>query len=187
MGHRGTDVAREASSLVLLDDDFSSIVQAVKQGRRIFDNLKKGMALHSCYSCTDCRDDLDTGAIHMAARASSGAYRLLHLIIDPACSIVFEAEPEEVDVMRRPPRNPKGPSLRQAHLVGEPASGARSIGDSRGLYGIALYRGQAESEARALAFTTLIIANLGLILINRSWSLTVCYGRFVRLTQRCGG
>src|SRR6185503_5345675 len=81
MGGRGTDVAREASQLVLLDDDFASLELAVRTGRRIYDNLQKALAYIL--------------AIHIA---------FLHLVIDPACSVVFEAEPEEHDVMRRPPR-----------------------------------------------------------------------------------
>jgi Ca2+-transporting ATPase len=97
----------------------------------------------------------------------------LELIIDPACSVVFEAEPEETDVMTRPPRRPDAPLF-----------GARTIGISvlqglsvlvilLGVYFISLKRGQSEEDARALTFTTLIIANLGLIFVNRSWSRTV--------------
>ena len=173
MGERGTDVAREASSLVLLDDDFSSIVQAVKQGRRIFDNLKKGMAyilaIHVPIAGMTLIPVLLKGPlvllpVHIA---------FLHLIIDPACSIVFEAEPEEADVMRRPPRNPNEPLFGKHTWSVSLLQGLGVLLILSALYGFALYRGQADSEARALAFTTLIIANLGLILINRSWSHTV--------------
>jgi Ca2+-transporting ATPase len=109
MGGRGTDVAREAADLVLLDDDFSSIVQAVKMGRRVFDNLKKGMAyilaIHVPIAGMSILPvlfgwPLVLLPVHIA---------FLHLIIDPACSVVFEAEPEEQSVMQRPPRNPHAP------------------------------------------------------------------------------
>jgi Ca2+-transporting ATPase len=97
----------------------------------------------------------------------------LELIIDPACSVVFEAEPEEDDVMKRPPRNPK-----------EPLFGRRTVGLSLlqgvivlltvlAVFMISYYRGQGEQEARALSFTTLILANLALILTNLSWSGTI--------------
>ena len=173
MGARGTDVAREAASLVLLDDDFSSIVEAVRLGRRIFDNLKKAMAyilaVHAPIAGMSLipvffKWPLVLLPIHIA---------FLHMIIDPACSVVFEAEPEEENVMLRPPRNP-GERLFSARLL--------SVSSLQGLgvlvilllvYTLALRRDQVENEARALAFTTLIVANLGLILINRSWSSTV--------------
>jgi Ca2+-transporting ATPase len=97
----------------------------------------------------------------------------LELIIDPACSIIFEAENEEKDIMQRRPRDPK-----------EPLFGIRSIGLSilQGVsvlvivitvFAISLHRGQGELDARTLTMTTLIIANLGLILANRSWSRTI--------------
>ena len=105
MGGRGTDVAREASTLVLLDDDFSSIVGGVKMGRRIFDNLKKAIAY--------------IFSVHIPIAGLSALPVLLgwplillpvhivflEFIIDPACTTVFEAEPEETDIMQRKPRS----------------------------------------------------------------------------------
>jgi Ca2+-transporting ATPase len=173
MGQRGTDVAREASSLVLLDDDFSSIVQAVKQGRRIFDNLKKGMAYILAIHVPIAGMTLIPVLLKWPLVLLPVHIAFLHLIIDPACSIVFEAEPEEADLMQRPPRNPKDPLFGKRMWSVSLLQGLGVLLILATLYGFALYRGQAESEARALAFTTLIIANLGLILINRSWSRTV--------------
>jgi Ca2+-transporting ATPase len=173
MGERGTDVAREAASLVLLDDDFSSIVQAVKQGRRIFDNLKKGMAYILAIHVPIAGMTLIPVLLKWPLVLLPVHIAFLHLIIDPACSIVFEAEPEEADVMRRPPRDPKDPLFGKRMWSVSLLQGLGVLLILATLYGFALYRGQAESEARALAFTTLIIANLGLILINRSWSRTV--------------
>lgn len=173
MGQRGTDVAREASSLVLLDDDFSSIVQAVKQGRRIFDNLKKGMAYILAIHVPIAGMTLIPVLFKWPLVLLPVHIAFLHLIIDPACSIVFEAEPEEADVMQRPPRNPEDPLFGKRMWSVSLLQGLGVLLILATLYGFALYRGQAESEARALAFTTLIIANLGLILINRSWSRTV--------------
>ena len=173
MGERGTDVAREASSLVLLDDDFSSIVQAIKQGRRIFDNLKKGMAYILAIHVPIAGMTLIPVVFKWPLLFLPVHIAFLHLIIDPACSIVFEAEPEEATVMRRPPRNPTEPLFGRRTWTVSVLQGLGVLAVLFALYGVALYRGQGESEARALAFTTLIIANIGLILINRSWAHSV--------------
>ena len=109
MGKRGTDVAREASAIVLLEDDFGSIVHSVRLGRRIYDNIRKaiafifavhvpiaGLALLPLFFGLP----LLFGPIHIA---------LLELVIDPVCALVFEAERDEDDIMRAPPRSPGEP------------------------------------------------------------------------------
>jgi Ca2+-transporting ATPase len=172
MGQRGTDVAREAAALVLLDDDFSSLVHGIRQGRRIFDNLVKAMTYILAIHVPIAGLSLLPVVFHWPLILLPIHIAFLHLIIDPACSVVFEAEPAAADVMRRPPRNP------QARLFGRPTvvfsllQGGVTFGVLAALYGIVLRSGQGELEARALAFTSLIIANLGLILANRSWSRT---------------
>jgi P-type Ca2+ transporter type 2C len=169
MGERGTDVAREAASLVLLDDDFSSIVQAVKQGRRIFDNLKKGMAYILAVHVPIAGMTLVPVLMKWPLVLLPVHIAFLHLIIDPACSIVFEAEPEEAGLMRRPPRKPNEPLFGKRTWSVSSLQGLGVLVILVVLYGAALHRGRDEAQARALAFTTLIIANIGLILINRSW------------------
>lgn len=174
MGDKGTDVAREASSLVLMDDNFASIVGAVKMGRRIFDNLQKALgyifAIHvpiaglSLIPVFFAKLPLLLWPVHIV---------FLELIIDPACSIIFEAEKEEKNVMNRPPRT-----------TTEPFFGAKKIwlGCSQGLgilaivfavYFLGLKYGYSEQEDRALAFTTLIAANVAVILSNRSWTSNI--------------
>jgi Ca2+-transporting ATPase len=97
----------------------------------------------------------------------------MELIIDPACSFVFEAEPAESDVMNRPPRNPRG-ALFNRRMVGLSfLQGFSVLFILVAVFSIALFRGNGEDDARALTFTTLIVANLGLILANRSWSRTI--------------
>jgi Ca2+-transporting ATPase len=96
----------------------------------------------------------------------------LHLVIDPACSVVFEAEPEEPDVMRRPPRAPDAPLFGRRAISISLVQGAIVMATVVGVYAIALYRGQGEVDSRTLTFTTFMIANLGLIFTNRSWSGT---------------
>jgi Ca2+-transporting ATPase len=158
---------------VLLDDDFSSIVQAVRMGRRIFDNLRKAIAYIFAVHVPIAGMSLLPVVFQWPLVLLPVHIVFLELIIDPACSVVFEAEPEEADVMTRPPRRPDAPLF-----------GARTVGISvlqglsvlvilLGVYFFALKRGQSEEDARALTFTTLIVANLGLIFVNRSWSRTV--------------
>ena len=170
MGQRGTDVARESAALVLLDDDFSSIVQAVKLGRRIFDNLRKAMsyliAIHIPIAGMSLipvlfKFPLVLLPIHVA---------FLHLIIDPACSIVLEAEPAEANVMKRPPRNPKEPLFGKKTLGLAVLQGGGILVIILTVFAIATYRQQGELDIRALTFTTLIVANLGLILSESSTS-----------------
>jgi Ca2+-transporting ATPase len=173
MGGRGTDVAREASALVLLDDDFSSIVLAVKLGRRIFDNLKKAMAYILAIHVPIAGMTLLPVLFKWPLVLLPVHIVFLELIIDPACSIVFEAEPEEADVMDRPPRNPREPLFGRRTITLSLAQGMMVLAIVLGVFSFAMYRGQGEIEARALTFTTLIVANLGLILTNRSWSRTI--------------
>ena len=173
MGGRGTDVARESSALVLLDDDFSSIVQAVKMGRRIFDNIKKAIAYIFAIHVPIAGMSLIPVLLKWPLVLLPVHIVFLELIIDPACSVVFEAESEEANVMKRPPRNPKEPLFSRNTLAVSMLQGVSVLLIVLAVYAIALYRGQGESDARALTFTTLIIANLGLILTNRSWSRTI--------------
>ena len=105
MGGRGTDVAREAASLVLLDDDFASIVQAVRLGRRIYDNLAKAMSYIIAIHVPIAGHGVPAGLVRLAAGVFCRCISYsLELVIDPACSIAFEAEPSEDSAMRRPPR-----------------------------------------------------------------------------------
>ena len=140
MGGRGTDVAREASSIVLLDDDFGSIVKAVRLGRRIFDNLRKAMgfifAVHvpiAGLSLLPLLFGLPIlfGPIHIA---------FLEMVIDPVCSLVFEAESEEDDVMRRPPRNPDSPLFSGALIGWGLVQGTLAFALLAGIYLVALDR-----------------------------------------------
>ncbi|MDD4093196.1 MAG: cation-translocating P-type ATPase [Methanothrix sp.] len=173
MGGRGTDVARESASLVLLDDDFSSIVKAIKSGRRIFDNIKKAMAYILAIHVPIAGISLIPVLLEWPLIFFPVHVVLLELIIDPACSIVFEAEPEEVDVMDRPPRDPNALLFSRHGLGLSLLQGLSVLVIVMAVFTIALYRGQGEAEARALTYTTLIAANLALILANRSWSKTI--------------
>ncbi|SHK22098.1 Ca2+-transporting ATPase [Roseomonas rosea] len=173
MGGRGTDVAREAAALVLLDDDFGSVVKTVRLGRRIYDNLRKAMgyilAVHVPIAGLALLPLL-TGLpiifspIHIA---------FLEMIIDPVCSVVFEAEKEEKDIMRRPPRAATSRLFSSGLVLWSLLQGALAFGVVAVLYLLALQRGMPEGDVRALTFVSLVLANLGLVLVNRSFDSSV--------------
>ena len=179
MGGRGTDVARESASLVLLDDDFTSIVRAVRLGRRIFDNLQKAMAYIMAVHVPIAGMSLLPVLLRWPLALFPVHIVFLELIIDPACSVVFEAEAAETDVMRRPPRDPGKRLFGWGALAVSLGQGAAALVLVAGVYAVTLWRGAPEGEARALAFTTLILSNLGLILANRSWTQTIVSRIFV--------
>lgn len=171
MGKMGTDVAREASSLVLMDDNFASIVKAIKMGRRIFDNLQKAFGY--------------VFAIHVPIAGLSlipillGNFPIilwpvhivfLELIIDPACSIIFEAEKEEKNVMTRSPRRINEPFFGSRKIVFSCLQGIGILGVTMVVYLLALNQGYDAKEVRAMAFLTLIVSNIAVILTNRSWT-----------------
>ncbi len=173
MGGRGTDVAREASSIVLLDDDFSSIVQAVRMGRRIFDNLKKAMTYILAIHVPIAGMSLLPVLFNWPLVLLPFHIVFIELIIDPACSIVFEAEREETYIMEKPPRKLQEPLFNRRNIAISLLQGLSVLIIVLAVFITAMQRGQGETDARALSFTTLIIANLGLILTNRSRSRTI--------------
>ena len=173
MGGRGTDVAREASSLVLLDDNFISIVAAVRLGRRIFDNLKKAMAYIFSIHVPIAGMSLIPVLFNMPLVLLPVHIVFLELIIDPACSVVFESEKEERNVMNRPPRKKDEGIFTRRTLVLSLLQGFVVLAVTLVIYWSALSRGLEESEVRALTFATIVVANLCLILTNRSWSDTI--------------
>jgi Ca2+-transporting ATPase len=169
MGRRGTDVAREAADLVLLDDDFSSIVQAVRMGRRIFDNLKKAIAYTFAVHVPIVGLSLIPVLLRWPLILAPVHIAFLELIIDPACSIVFEMETEEANIMRRPPRKIGERLFDRRTILLSAIQGVGVLLILLAVFAVALYRGQGEEDARALAFTSLVVANLALIQTNRSW------------------
>jgi len=173
MGGRGTDVAREASALVLLDDDFSSIVSAVKMGRRIFDNLKKATSYIFAVHVPIVGMSLLPVIFGWPLVLFPMQIVILELIIDPACSVVFEAEPAEEDVMRRPPRSSRDPLFHPRTIGISILQGVVVLLIVLMVFVVAFYGGRGEDTSRALAFTTLLFGNLALILSNRSWSKTI--------------
>ncbi|WP_310734633.1 cation-translocating P-type ATPase [Azohydromonas caseinilytica] len=169
MGERGTDVAREAAALVLLDDDFGSIVKAVRLGRRIHDNLRKAMSFVLAVHVPIAGLALLPLLLGWPVLFLPVHIAFLELVIDPVCSIVFEAEPEEEDLMRRPPRPVEEPLFSLGAMAWSLLQGGCVLLAVAGLYMGLLRTGIAEGEARASAFLALVLADFGLILACRSF------------------
>jgi len=117
MGGRGTDVAREAAAMVLLDDSFASIVKAIRQGRRIYDNIVDATAYAFAVHAPVIALALMPALLHWPLLLLPAHIVILELVIDPACALVFEAQPEAADVMRRPPRPPSASPFAPARLA----------------------------------------------------------------------
>jgi Ca2+-transporting ATPase len=172
MGGRGTDVAREAASLVLLDDNFASIVAAIRLGRRIYDNIRKAIGF--------------TLAIHVPIAGLSMIpvffsdwpllllpihIVFLELIINPACSLVFEAEAAEPNVMRRPPRSPTA-RLFSRQMVGIAVlQGLSALAVCLAIF-VLTRDAHGANASRALVFVSLVVSLVVIILMNRSWTRT---------------
>jgi Ca2+-transporting ATPase len=166
MGQRGTEVAREAASLVLLDDNFTGIVAAVRDGRRIFDNLTRAFAYLIAF-----HPPLLLGALVIPLLGKPLLLLPVHLVVlelllHPVVSLVFQADPADVDAMRRPPR-PVGDALRLRALARPYAVGIVLAAVLVVTYLIALASWPAE-QARALAFATLLASQPVLLLSMRS-------------------
>jgi Ca2+-transporting ATPase len=169
MGGRGTDVAREASALVLLEDDFAAIVQSARLGRRIYDNIRKAMAFIFAVHVPIAGLALLPlffglpvllGPIHIA---------LLEMVIDPVCTLVFEAERSEDDIMKRPPRDPAERMFSPPMLVWSIMQGAIAFAMLTVVFLAKTWAGVPELEVRALIFFSLVAQIVALILVNRSF------------------
>ena len=173
MGGRGTDVARESSALVLTDDNFTSIVRAVRMGRRIYDNIKKAMGYIISVHIPIAGLSLLPVLLGWPIALFPVHIAFLELIIDPVCSVVFEAEKEEKDIMKRKPRR-KDERLFDSHTLAISAfRGIVLLAVVAGIYWFALSGGMDENGARAMAFTTLVLGNIALILSSRSHAGTI--------------
>jgi Ca2+-transporting ATPase len=170
MGARGTDVAREAAALVLLGDDFASLVTAVRYGRRIFANLRKAIAFVLAVHLPIVGLSIVPLLLGWPMLLMPVHILFLQLIIDPACSIVFEAEPLEPDAMRRPPRRPDARLFDREVLLRGLIQGSGLFAVVLVAYLLARNTSGSDEVARALAFAVLVLSNLALIQVNRSWT-----------------
>jgi Ca2+-transporting ATPase len=174
MGARGTDVAREAAALVITDDDFGSIVGGIRQGRGIFDNLRKAMAYIIAVHVPIVGMAIlpllvtDWPLVLLPVQIA-----FLELIIDPACSVVFEAEQIDPQIMDHPPR-PVGAALFDRRvLTVSVLQGLSVLAAVTGVYLWAVLGHRPDAAVRSVTFATLVLSNLLLIVVNRSWRLPI--------------
>ena len=172
MGKRGSEVSREAADLVLMDDNFSTIVETIRDGRRIYDNIRKAVgyvfAIHIPIAFASLLAPLlriDPASlmllpIHVV---------LLELIIDPTCSIVLERQPAERGIMARPPRSPDGKIIGAAGLVKSLLQGFAVFAASFGTYFAVLQQDQSNAPAaRAMGIAVIFLCNILLVQVNSS-------------------
>ena len=168
MGQRGTDVAREAASLVLLNDDFSSITHTIQQGRQIYDNLHKAIIYVVAIHIPMAGSVFIPILFGMPPILDPIHIVFLQMIIDPACAIIFEMEAPESDVMLRPPRciHQKLFSLQNISMALLQGAGLTAI--VVGLYFWLLNMGHSHEMATTLSFGSLVLGNISLIVVSRS-------------------
>lgn len=168
MGQRGTDVAREASSLVLLNDDFSSIVNAIRQGRQIHDNLQKAIVYVVAGHVPIAGAILIPLLFGLPPLLYPIHILFLEMIIDPSCAIVFEAETPESNLMKQPPRdsNKKIFSLNN-FLIGA-LQGFGLLAIVMAVYFLLIWNDHPQIYANTVAFGILVLGNLMLVVVSRS-------------------
>ncbi|MEN9905545.1 MAG: hypothetical protein RLZZ555_2110, partial [Pseudomonadota bacterium] len=171
MGERGTDVAREAAALVLLDDSFARIVEALRQGRRVYDNIGKATRFVFAVHLPVIALTLLPSLLLWPPMLLPLHIVLLQLLIDPACSVLFEAEPEAPDLMDRPPRSPADSPFALSRLLPAMLQGAGIAGLLLGFQAWAIAQGWEARQTRTVVFCVLVAAVLLLVLANRTGSL----------------
>jgi Ca2+-transporting ATPase len=168
MGKRGTDVAREAADIVLLNDDFGQIVGAVRLGRRIFDNLRKVIIYIAAVHVPIAGLGFLPIVFGLPAAIWPLHVVIMEMVVDSMCSLAFEDTPAEPDVMRRPPRS------RGTSVAGLPqillglAQGSVVLAGAFGIYAMSLAGGTDEDVARTMALLVAILGDLALVLSNAS-------------------
>jgi Ca2+-transporting ATPase len=172
MGKRGTDVAREAADLVLLDDSFPAIVGGVRLGRRIFSNLRKALTYVMAIHVPIAGLALLPILFGMPPLLYPMHVVMLELIIDPVCSLVFESEPSDRSAMLRPPRSIKEPLFGRPQIILAAVQGAVLLAAVLGIYVWSLSIELSENQARAAGFMVLVLGNLVLALADASGSAT---------------
>jgi Ca2+-transporting ATPase len=174
MGARGTDVAREAAGLVLLNDDFSSLVTAVRYGRRVFANLRKAIVFVVAVHVPIVGLSIVPVLLGWPMVLMPAHILFLQLIIDPSCSLVFEAAQLEPNAMQVRPRQPDARLFDATVLVRGLWQGAGLLALLFGVYAWSRRASGSDDVARAMTFTVLVLSNVGLIYVNQTWD-TACW------------
>ena len=168
MGKRGTDVAREASDIVLLDEDFGRIIDAVRLGRRIFDNLRKVIIYIAAVHIPIAGLGFLPVVLGMPIAIWPLHVVILEMVVDSMSSLAFEDTPAERDIMSRPPRPRSERVAALPQLLYGLMQGAAVLAAAFGVFAVTLSMGVDEDVARAMTLLTTIVGNLGLVLSNSS-------------------
>lgn len=171
MGKRGSEVSREAADLILMDDNFTTIVDTIYDGRRIYDNIRKAVgyvfAIHIPIALASLLAPLLGIASSMLMLLPLHVV-LLEILIDPTCSIVLERQPAERNIMERPPRDPNGKLLNSETLIKGIIQGLVIAAASFGSYYYILSSTNNADVARSFGLTIIMLANLFLVQVNSS-------------------
>lgn len=168
MGEKGTDVAREAADIVLLKDDFSSIVESIKCGRKVYLNIKNALIYLFSIHIPIAGMSVLPVLFNLPLVLLPAHIAFLHLIIEPASSIAFEGDQPALDVMKQPPRSSEEHLFNRDLWMISFLKGTILFLALATVYLISLWRHQDETDARTLVITTLILSNALLIYLNRA-------------------
>lgn len=176
MGQRGTDVAREAASVVLIDDDFISIVRGIRAGRRIYGNLRKSMTYIFAVHLPIAGMAVLPVVLALPPVLLPLHIALIELIVDPACSLAFEGEPEDADVMDRPPRDTRAALLGAGEMARASVQGLLLLGGTALAYAASLQTWSAEGPApaehtRAMVLLAFVAGNAALVMVTKTGSV----------------
>lgn len=180
MGRRGSDVAREAADLVLLDDSFASIVGGVRLGRRIFANLRRALTYVTAIHVPVAGLAIAPVLLGLPPLLYPMHVMLLELAIDPICALVFEGEPSGRNAMRRPPRKRDEALFGPAELRRAMVQGLGVLAAVLAVYLIGLQQA-SEVQARGAAFLALALSNLVLALADAASGGGRLFGRHRRI------
>ena len=168
MGQRGTEVAKEAAHMILMDDNFTTIVKSVKDGRRVYDNIRKAMVYILIIHIPIAAMAMFAPLFNLPPLLLPMHIMLLELIIDPTCSIVFEGEPAEANIMENPPRPPQEPLLTRNLTIKVVLQGVVMFLAAFMPFHYMIDLGISSEYARSFSLITFIVANVTLVLVNRS-------------------
>lgn len=168
MGQRGTEVAKEAADMILMDDNFTTIVKSVKDGRRVYDNIRKAMVYILIIHIPIAAMAMFAPLFNLPPLLLPMHIMLLELIIDPTCSIVFEGEPAEANIMENHPRSPQEPLLTRSLTIKVVLQGIIMFLAAFMPFHYMIDLGISSEYARSFSLITFIVANVTLVLVNRS-------------------
>ncbi|WP_394870432.1 cation-translocating P-type ATPase [Clostridium butyricum] len=168
MGQRGTEVAKEAADMILMDDNFTTIVKSVKDGRRVYDNIRKAMVYILIIHIPIAAMAMFAPLFNLPPLLLPMHIMLLELIIDPTCSIVFEGEPAEANIMENHPRSPQEPLLTRSLTIKVVLQGIIMFLAAFMPFHYMIDLGISSEYARSFSLINFIVANVTLVLVNRS-------------------